>query len=132
MWSLDLTNKQIILNWYDSFIPILALLAFFWLFYLKNKFKFMYGFILQSSFITSISDFFKLCFRPCFCLRWLCNVRCIVHSVLLLLFLSSYFTSQYHCAQCKISVWSGFFSALQAVFQIFIKDCSEVGNMYTK
>ena len=38
MWSLDLTNKQIILNWYDSFIPILALLAYFWLFYLKTTY----------------------------------------------------------------------------------------------
>ena len=55
-----------------------------------DKFKFMYGFILQSSFITSISDFFKLCFRPCFCLRWLCNVQCIV----VFFYYYSYFTSR--------------------------------------
>jgi hypothetical protein len=37
VWSPDLTNKQTISSWYDSFIPILALLALFWLFYLKTN-----------------------------------------------------------------------------------------------
>ena len=30
-------NKQTILSYYDSFIPILALLAFFWPFHLKTN-----------------------------------------------------------------------------------------------
>ena len=31
------SNKQTILSYYDGFTPILALLAFFWLFYLKSN-----------------------------------------------------------------------------------------------
>ena len=81
-----------------------------------DKFKFMYGFILQSSFITSISDFFKLCFRPCFCLRWLCNVQCIV----VFFYYYSYFTSRC-CSQRVLFLSAGAFFLQSTVLLFTIK-----------
>ena len=81
-----------------------------------DKFKFMYGFILQSSFITSISDFFKLRFRPCFCLRWLCNIQCIV----VFFYYYSYFTSRC-CSQRVLFLSAGAFFLQSTVLLFTIK-----------
>jgi len=46
-WTVDLTNKQTILSQYDSFIPILARLALFWLFYQKTNDNTMYKWFIE-------------------------------------------------------------------------------------